>query len=44
VVGDRGLKEGVVEVQDRRDAEAQRVAPDQVVETLVARLRSATPA
>ncbi|MBC7208740.1 MAG: proline--tRNA ligase, partial [Methyloversatilis sp.] len=29
-VGERGLKEGVIEYQNRRDAAAQRVAPDAV--------------
>lgn len=34
VVGDRGLKEGVVEVQGRREAEARGVAPAEVLACL----------
>ena len=34
VVGDRGLKEGVVEVQGRREAEARRVPPADVLASL----------
>ncbi|MGB6008489.1 proline--tRNA ligase [Castellaniella sp.] len=30
-LGDRGLKEGIVEIQSRRDTQAQRVAPDDAV-------------
>ncbi|MEL7239139.1 MAG: proline--tRNA ligase, partial [Planctomycetota bacterium] len=38
VVGDRGLKEGKVELKARRDAEASDVAVDDVVTQVVARL------
>ncbi len=41
VVGDRGLKEGVIELQGRREAEATRISPAEVVATLLSRLRSA---
>ena len=34
-LGDRGLKEGIVEIQARRDTEAQRVAPDDAVAHIV---------
>jgi prolyl-tRNA synthetase len=37
VVGDRGLKDGVVEVQGRRDTEALRVPPAEVLATLQTR-------
>lgn len=38
VLGDRGLKEGVVEYQDRRDAEATKIAPADVLAHLKAKL------
>lgn len=40
VVGDRGLKEGVIELQGRNEAEAQRIAPTDALATLLARLRA----
>ncbi len=40
-VGDRGLKEGVVEVQHRRDTEARKVPVAQVVQDVLDRLRAA---
>ncbi|NYT37744.1 proline--tRNA ligase [Allopusillimonas soli] len=39
-VGDRGLKDGIVEVQARREAEASRIAPDDAVAQVMARLSS----
>ncbi len=38
-IGDRGLKDGVVEVQGRRDAEAARVPADEALGTVLGRLR-----
>jgi len=37
VIGDRGLKEGVIEFQGRRDAEATKVPPSEAAATLKAR-------
>ncbi|HQE39674.1 MAG TPA: His/Gly/Thr/Pro-type tRNA ligase C-terminal domain-containing protein, partial [Zoogloea sp.] len=39
VIGDRGLKEGVVEYQGRRDAEAAKLAVADVAATLIAKLK-----
>jgi len=39
VIGDRGLKEGVVEYQGRRDAEATRLSVADVAATVIARLK-----
>ena len=39
VIGDRGLKEGVVEYQGRRDAEATKVAVADVAATVIAKLK-----
>jgi prolyl-tRNA synthetase len=44
VIGDRGLKEGVVEYQHRRDAAATRVALDDAVRHVQSRLAHAVPA
>jgi prolyl-tRNA synthetase len=38
VVGDRGLKEGVVEVQGRRDDQALKMAPDAALAEIIGRL------
>ena len=38
VISDRGLKEGLLEVQGRRDAEAAKVAVAEVAATVKARL------
>ena len=40
VVGDRGLKEGLIELQGRNEAEAQRIAPTDALPTLLSRLRA----
>ena len=37
-VGDRGLKEGRVDLQGRRDTEPSLVAPDEVANHILARL------
>jgi prolyl-tRNA synthetase len=37
-VGDKGLKEGVVEYQHRREAQAERIATDQILAHVRARL------
>jgi prolyl-tRNA synthetase len=34
VIGDRGLKNGIVEYQDRRTGESKDVAPDQIAALL----------
>jgi len=39
VIGDRGLKEGVVEYQGRRDAEATKLAVADVAATVIAKLK-----
>lgn len=39
-IGDRGLKEGVVEIQDRRQEAADRVALDQALENSLQRLQN----
>jgi prolyl-tRNA synthetase len=41
VVGDRGLKEGMVEIQGRRDSEAMRIPPAEAPAALRARLQAA---
>ena len=38
VLGDRGLKEGVVEYQQRRDTEATKLATNEVLSHLKSRL------
>ena len=40
VIGDRGLKEGIVEYQGRRDAEATKLPVAEVAATVIARLRA----
>jgi prolyl-tRNA synthetase len=44
VIGDRGLKEGVVEYQHRRDAEATKVALDDAARHVQSRFAHAVPA
>ena len=39
VIGDRGLKEGVVEYQGRRDAEATKLAVADISATVIAKLK-----
>ncbi len=39
-LGDRGLKDGIVEIQARRDGQAHRVAPDQAVAFILETLKS----
>ena len=39
VIGDRGLKEGIVEYQGRRDAEATKLPVAEVAATVIARLK-----
>ncbi len=39
VVGERGLKEGVVELQHRRETEATRAAPEEVIALVAQRVR-----
>jgi len=39
VIGDRGLKEGVVEYQGRRDPEATKLPVAEVAATVIARLK-----
>ncbi|MER1966950.1 proline--tRNA ligase [Castellaniella sp. GW247-6E4] len=39
-LGERGLKDGVVEIQARRESEAQRVTPDQAVAFILETLKS----
>ncbi|HEX2518379.1 MAG TPA: His/Gly/Thr/Pro-type tRNA ligase C-terminal domain-containing protein, partial [Castellaniella sp.] len=39
-LGDRGLKEGVVEIQARRETQARRIAPADAVTTILETLKS----
>jgi prolyl-tRNA synthetase len=39
-LGDRGLKEGVVEIQARRETQARRIAPADAVATILETLKS----
>src|SRR5690606_38989739 len=42
VVGDRGLKDGVVEIQGRREEQASKFSPDEAVDETVRRLTPQT--
>ena len=40
MIGDRGLKEGVIEYQGRRDAEATKLPVGEVASTVIAKFKA----